>query len=121
MKLRAFGAVAAALGLVVALSGTAHADHEMVVLAAKAGEAPSAICETAGLKQALVAQDTAEPVALLQKEKVASAFVGSAGEVKADLVLRDNGMVTPYVQQINDTDHALCTKADAVTPAKTDN
>ncbi|MGW0246465.1 hypothetical protein ACWDYH_07470 [Nocardia goodfellowii] len=117
MKIRAFGVGVAVTGVLTAMAGTAHADHEMVVVAGKAGEAPSAICASAGMRQAAFnAQDTAAPLELLRSEKVASAYVGSVNEIQADLVLRDNGVVAPYVRQINDTQHALCAKADAHTP-----
>ncbi|WP_194813493.1 hypothetical protein [Nocardia sp. XZ_19_385] len=124
MKIRALGIGVAVTGILVAMSGTAHADHEMVVVAGKTGEAPSTICASAGMSQAaFAAQETAGPVALLQAEKVPSAYVGSFNDIEADLVLRDNGVVAPYVQQVNDTQHALCTKSDTATSpaAKTGN
>ncbi|MEU8895569.1 hypothetical protein [Nocardia sp. NPDC048505] len=119
MKIRAFGVGVAVTGMLVAMSGIAHADHEMVVVAGKQGAAPSQICADAGLRQAaLEAEDTAAPIQLLQTEKVASAYVGSVNEVEAGMVLRDNGMITPYVAQLNDTAHALCTKPDAAPAVK---
>ncbi|MFC9897929.1 hypothetical protein ACFVMC_29920 [Nocardia sp. NPDC127579] len=121
MKFRALGAVVAVAGLLVAMAGTALADHELVVVAGKAGEAPSAICTTAGMKQAAIdAQHTTEAVALLTEAKVDSAYVGSVNDLEVGMVLRADGMVAPFVPQVNDAKHALCGKPD-VAPAKTEN
>ncbi|MEV6279564.1 hypothetical protein [Nocardia sp. NPDC051832] len=122
MKIRALGVGVAVTGILVAMSGTAHADHEMTLVAGKPGEAPAKICAGAGMKQAgFTAQNTEAPVKLLQDQKVSSAYVGSLNEVEADFVLRDNGVVAPYIQQINDTSHALCLKSDTTAPAKSGN